>query len=192
MILAEILADLQQQRTFSDARFTAEQHNRALDQSAAQHAVQLRNARIIADILIQADLGKLADLSGDICRCAAADRAAAARRYPDLRQGFLDRIPCAAACASAAPFEVFGAACGAFISGFCFCHSVRFSVEQRNDEKAQQHHDHNRNDKNAEPQRLIGTLRLRIPRCRTLFLPVSAVVRRLFFRFAHNTILLCI
>jgi hypothetical protein len=66
MILSEMLTDLQQQRTFSDARFTAEQYDRALDQSAAEHTVQLRDAGIIADILIRADLRKLADLRREI------------------------------------------------------------------------------------------------------------------------------
>ena len=126
MLLAEMLTDLQQKRTFSDARFAAQQHNRAFDQTAAENAVQLGHAGIISDVLVRSDLRQFPDLRGQIrcpARIARADAAACSDGH--LRQRFLDRIPCAAVRAASVPFRILCAAGGALIMGSCFCH-VRF------------------------------------------------------------------
>ena len=128
VIFSEILTNLQQQRTFTDTRFAAEQDDGAFDKSAAEYTVQLRDARIIADILIQADLCELADLFGEIGGCTPADRICAACGDTDLRQRFFNGIPCAAVRAFAAPLEKFGAAGGAFIPCFRLCHMLSASA----------------------------------------------------------------
>ena len=51
-MLPEELADLQQDGRFSDSRITADEHKRTLDNSTAQHPVQLGKAGVIADFLL--------------------------------------------------------------------------------------------------------------------------------------------
>ena len=56
VILPEIFADLQQDRRFADARIAADQDQRALDQPAAEHAVELGKARVVPLLVIGIDL----------------------------------------------------------------------------------------------------------------------------------------
>ena len=111
---AELTADLQHQRRFADARRAADEHQRALDGSPAEHTVQLAHTGRKAQLLLGLQLG-------DRMRLAARERLSAplpCRRR--LRRGLLhDGIPCAAGRAAPRPLCGLVAALGAVKYGFC-------------------------------------------------------------------------
>ena len=62
MLLAEKLAYLEQESTFSDTEFTAEKNKRAFYKTSAEDSVQLSDTCIIADVAVCADVLKLEDI----------------------------------------------------------------------------------------------------------------------------------
>ena len=66
MLLAEILADLQQDRALADTRFASEQNERAFYETAAENAVQFADSRIIANIAVNSDIFEFKDIVAEI------------------------------------------------------------------------------------------------------------------------------
>ena len=109
---------LQQQRRLADARIAADQHHRAFDQAAAEHAVELADAgghaRILAmaHVLERGDLGRI-DPPGP----APAPRRGRCLRPRRLQHDLRQRVPGPAFAALALPLVELRAAFAADVGG---------------------------------------------------------------------------
>ena len=113
-LTADLSAELQQQRGFSDPRRAADQHDRTAHGAAAEHAVKLRNAGGKSKLLFGLQLRDFFWL-GESARCADGDGFRLLRRFGQ-------RIPCAAGGTLAHPFGGLVAAFGAVKGRFTFFH----------------------------------------------------------------------
>ena len=66
VLLAKILADLQQDRALADTRFASEQNERAFYETAAENTVQFADSSIIANIAVNSDIFEFKDIVAEI------------------------------------------------------------------------------------------------------------------------------
>jgi len=116
---------LQQQGRLADARVTADQHHRALDQATAEHTVELADAGAdpavlgLLHVLQRGDLRRI-----DLARPTRPARRRRLGRRRALQHDFRQRVPGVALGALALPLAEFGAAFIADVGGAGFGHRM--------------------------------------------------------------------
>ena len=120
--LTQMVANLQHQRGFPDARRTADEHQRPLHCTAAQHVVQLPHAGLETQLLRVLDLAEPLGLRTAV---QAAYGGLGTAPHP-LRRLLYDGVPVAAGGTAALPFGELVATFGTEKDGLRFhrCHSL--------------------------------------------------------------------
>ena len=124
--LRQPIRHLQKQRGFADARLAPGQHDAARHNAAAQHTVQLADARLFPGGMRARDFPQLHGFARRGFGAGSA-HGAAVRRGGLGRELFFQRVPAAAIRAFAHPLGAFIAALCALIKASLLCHYFTFA-----------------------------------------------------------------